>query len=127
MSGVAEIERQHHELVGMLNKLNDAAKHDKPLEMVEHLIDEVIAYTSFHFAAEEHIMEQSGYAEIEAHKEKHRQLLHDALKFKEKLRYIGEHEFVDWFNHWPFAKIHAHIVYADRQVEDHIAQHGLNN
>ncbi|OIR02111.1 bacteriohemerythrin [mine drainage metagenome] len=126
MSGVAEIERQHHELVGMLNKLNEAARHDEPLERVERLIDEVIAYTGFHFAAEERIMEQSGYAEIEAHKEKHRQLLHDALKFKEKLRYIGEHEFVDWFNHWPFAKIHAHIVYADRQVEDHIAQQSSN-
>lgn len=121
MSGVAEIERQHHELVGMLNKLNEAAKHEEPLEKVEHLIDEVIAYTGFHFAAEEQIMEHSGYAEIEAHKDKHRQLLHDALKFKEKLRNIGEHEFVDWFNHWPFAKIHAHIVYADRQLAEHIA------
>ena len=124
MSGVAEIERQHHELVGMLNKLNEAARHDEPLERVERLIDEVIDYTRFHFAAEERLMEQSGYAEIDAHKEKHRQLVHDALKFKEKLRYIGEHEFVDWFNHWPFAKIHAHIVYADRQIEDHIAQQG---
>ena len=126
MSGVTEIERQHHELVGMLNKLNEAARHDAPLERVERLIDEVIAYTGFHFAAEERLMDQSGYAEIEAHKEKHRQLLHDALKFKEKLRYIGEHEFVDWFNHWPFAKIHAHIVYADRQVEDYIAQQSSN-
>lgn len=124
MSGVTEIEQQHHELVGMLNKLNEAARHDEPLERVERLIDEVIDYTRFHFAAEERLMEQSGYAEIDAHKEKHRQLVHDALKFKEKLRYIGEHEFVDWFNHWPFAKIHAHIVYADRQIEDHIAQQG---
>lgn len=122
MSGVPEIEQQHHELVNMLNKLNAAAKNNDPLESVERIIDDVISYTSFHFATEERLMVQAGYAEIEAHKDKHRQLIHDALKFKEKLRYIGEHEFVDWFNHWPFAKIHAHIVYADKQLEDYIAR-----
>ena len=30
--------------------------------------------------------------------------------------------FTEWFNHWPFANVLAHIQYADKQFEDHIIQ-----
>jgi hemerythrin len=122
MSVVPEIEQQHHALVSLINKLDDAVKNDEPLHRVEGIIDDVIAYSRFHFAAEERLMDLYQYPHVEAHKDKHKQLLHDAFKFKEKFRYIGKHEFADWLNHWPFAHILAHIVYADRQVEDHIAE-----
>ena len=121
MSVVPEMEQQHHALVSLLEKLNDAAKNNESLESVERIIDDVISYTNFHFAAEERLMAQYDYPLIDAHKVKHRQLVHDAFKFKEKLRHIGEPEFTDWFRHWPFSHIHAHIVHADRQLEEHIA------
>jgi hemerythrin len=124
MSNVPEIDQQHQELISRLNRLNDAVKKMESRKNIYLIIDEVIEYTRLHFAAEEQLMLQSGYPEIEAHKDKHKQLIQDALHLKEKLAYVGEEMFTDWFNHWPFARVLAHIQYADKQIEDHILQSG---
>lgn len=127
MFEISEIEQQHRELIGMLNKLSAAVQDNEPLEKIELIIDTVIDYTRFHFAVEERFMAQYGYPELEGHIEKHRQLMRDILRFKEKLRLIGEQQFSEWLHHWPFAYIQAHITYADQQVEDYIAKYGLGN
>jgi len=125
MFGVPEIEQQHQELVNILNKLHDAVKNNESRHDIYRIIDEVISYTNFHFTFEESLMDQYGYPEIKAHKDKHKQLIQEALHFKERLGYVGEHEFIDWFDHWPFAHILAHIQYADKQIEDYIIQSGV--
>lgn len=122
MIDISIIEHQHQELVGMLNTLNDAVKNNKSREEIFRVIDGVIAFTRLHFATEEQLMTQSGYADIDWHKEKHKELIKDALHLKGKLAYVGEEMFTDWFNHWPFARVLAHIQYADRQFEDHVLQ-----
>lgn len=122
MIDAPEIEQQHQQLVSMFERLNDAVRKRESREEIYELIDEVIAYTRLHFATEERIMAQSGYPEIAAHKDKHRQLIDEALHLKEKLNYVGEEMFTEWFNHWPFARVLAHIQYADKQIELHIQQ-----
>ncbi len=124
MAGVIEIDKQHKELVNMFNRLNEAVKNNESRENIYRIIDEVITFTRIHFATEEQLMVQSGYPEIEAHREKHKDLIKEALHLKDKLDYVGEQMFTDWFNHWPFARVLAHIQYADQQVEDHITQSG---
>ncbi len=118
------IDQQHRELVNMLNRLNDAVKKNESREDIYRIIDEVIAFTDFHFKTEEQLMVQSGYADIEWHKDKHRQLMQDALHLKEKLANVGEEMFTDWFNHWPFTRVLKHIQYADKQFEDLLLQNG---
>jgi len=122
MFGVPEIDQQHQELVSMLNRLTDAVHNEVPRKEIYRMIDEVIAYTCAHFAAEERLMAESGYPEFEAHRNKHNQLVQDALHLKKKLDYVGEDRFMEWFNHWPFANILAHIQYADQQVGDHVTR-----
>lgn len=122
MAGVIAIDKQHEKLVNIFSGLNEAVRNNESRGDIYRIIDDVIAYTRFHFAAEERIMEQFGYPEIEAHREKHKELINDALHLKEKLDYVGEQMFTDWLNHWSFARVHAHIQYADQQVEDYIIQ-----
>jgi hemerythrin-like metal-binding protein len=122
MFDVSEIDQQHQELVNLLNRLNDAVKNNESREDIYRIIDDVIAFTRLHFATEERLMVQSGYPEIEWHKDKHKQLIQDALHLKGKLAYVGEEMFTDWLNHWPFARVLAHIQYADKQFEDQLLQ-----
>ena len=122
MLDVPEIEQQHQELVRLLNRLNDAVKDREQRQKVYQIMDEVIAFTRQHFEAEELLMLKEGYPEIEAHKEKHKQLVDEALHLKEKLDYVGDEMFTDWFNHWPFARVLSHIQYADKQIKDYIVQ-----
>jgi hemerythrin len=124
MPGVPVIDEQHQELVSMFNLLTEAVKNNAPRKDIYRLIDDVISYSSLHFATEEMLMAEFGYPEIEAHKQKHRQLIQEALHLRRKLELAGEEQFLEWFHHWPFANILAHIQYADNQVKDHITQGG---
>jgi hemerythrin len=124
MSDVSEIDQQHQVLVNMLNALNDAVTSRKPRDEIFLIIDEVIAYTRFHFATEERLMANSGYGDVDFHKDKHKQLMQDALHLKGKLADLGEEMFTDWFKHWPFTRVLAHIQYADQQFEDQLRQEG---
>ena len=117
-----EIDRQHQQLIAKLNKLNDAVKRRDSRDSLHHLIDEVIEYTCFHFATEERLMVQSAFPDLEAHKAMHQQLVQDAISLKGKLAYVGEEMFTEWFDHWPFSRVLAHIEYADKQLEEHITQ-----
>jgi len=124
MSDVSVIDQQHLELVNMLNRLNDAVKNRESREDIYRIIDEVIEFTRVHFATEEEMMAHSGYADVEFHKEKHKQLMQDALHLKEKLADISDAMFSDWFNHWPFTRVLAHIQYADKQFEEQLIREG---
>ena len=124
MSDVSEIDQQHEVLVNMLNALNEAVKIRKPRDDIFLIIDEIIAYTRFHFATEERLMVNSGYTDVDFHKDKHKQLMQDALHLKGKLADLGEEMFTDWFKHWPFTRVLAHIQYADQQFEDQLGRNG---
>jgi len=122
MSNVSEIDRQHQVLINMLSRLNDTVNNKESREDIYRIIDEVIAFTRLHFATEEQLMAQSGYTDVEFHKDKHKQLMQDALNLKGKLANLGEEMFTGWFNHWPFTRVLAHIQYADKQFEEQLLQ-----
>lgn len=122
MFDVAEIDQQHRELVKLFGRLNDAVKNHEPRKDIFRIIDDVISYMELHFATEERLMVMSGYPLIAEHKERHKELIKDARRLKDKLEYMGEDMFSEWFNHWPFGNILAHIQYGDKQIEDHIIQ-----
>ncbi|HUW00524.1 MAG TPA: bacteriohemerythrin [Gallionella sp.] len=127
MSSVSTIDQQHQVLVGMLNGLNDAVKNKASRNDIYRIIDEIIAYTRLHFATEERLMAQSGYGDVEFHKDKHRQLMQDALHLKGKLADVGEEMFTDWFNHWPFTRVLAHIQFADQQFEEQLLKNVMKD
>lgn len=117
-----EIEQQHQRLITLLTALNAAVQRWESREQLYRMIDEVIACTREHFFTEEALMERCAFPGIEVHRMMHRQLVEDALRFKSKLEYVGEEMFTEWFGHWPFSRVLAHIQYADRQFEDYLAQ-----
>ncbi len=123
MTTVEAIYQQHGELIDKLNALNNAVARADSREQIYLNIEDIIAYTRFHFSAEEQFMIDTGFEDIEWHREKHQQLMEDAIRLKDKLNHIGEEMFTDWFVHWPFGRVLAHIQYADRQFEDHLRQH----
>lgn len=127
MSEIAEIEEQHEELVNLLNGLNDAVKNHEPTNNIYQIINKVISYTEMHFADEERLMVQSGYPEIAKHKAMHKELTKDACRLKDRLYYLGEDGFREWFNRWPLGRALAHIQYADQQLEDYLIQHGIQD
>lgn len=122
MSDVTNMHQQHAELVNMFISLNEAVKNNRSRQDVYRIIDAAIAFTRSHFSNEEQLMVKSGYPEIEAHKNMHKELIEEALQLKGKFDYVEEDRFIEWLNHWPLGRVRAHIQYADKQLEDYINQ-----
>jgi hemerythrin len=115
-----EMIRQHRELIALCHKLDEAVRKRLPRPEIYEIIDELVTRTVRHFAAEERLMAEVGYPEMAQHTAKHRDLVESTRKCRKQLDLYGEEHFTEWFNHWPFPAILAHIENGDHQIADHL-------
>ena len=66
------IDGEHQKLIGIVNDLYRAVRTGGDAAEVSAAFDAMRSYTSYHFEHEEELMQQTGYAEIEAHTNMHR-------------------------------------------------------
>jgi hemerythrin len=71
---VAACDEQHQELFNRVNVLNDAISGDER-SAIGTALDSLIEYVIEHFQAEEKLMEEKGYADLEAHRKLHAELI----------------------------------------------------
>lgn len=111
-TGIYEIDNQHRRLVDYLNQLAEVAGQlDPDREVVANVIEEVIDYTLYHFAFEEELLEETGYALLDAHKQVHRHFIDRVRALRARFR-AGEmcaRELNDTLTRWLF----DHIRHAD--------------
>ena len=74
---IREIDEQHKKLVALINELFEAMKAGQGQEILGKVIAGLITYTKSHFATEERLMRDHGYAEYLVHKQ-----IHDSLTKK---------------------------------------------
>lgn len=69
--GVREIDDQHKKLIGLINKLHDAMRAGQGKQALEGTLQELAAYTVYHFQTEEKYMEKFSYVRLPSHKAEH--------------------------------------------------------
>ena len=72
--GVAEIDRDHQRLLGLLNELHDAAEAGDGQEVLGKVLDGLVHYVSYHFACEEALFLRTNYPDYKEHTRKHQAL-----------------------------------------------------
>ena len=75
--GIAEVDHEHQELIGLINEVHRALEKDRSAERVEEFLGEIYARISAHFALEEKDMQACHYPEFGVHKSDHERLLDD--------------------------------------------------
>jgi hemerythrin-like metal-binding protein len=79
-TGVPEVDHEHRELIGWINRaLVAAAPAASPRAVAVELLGEIYAKISAHFALEERVMRELGYVHLAEHKQDHERLLDDIL------------------------------------------------
>ena len=68
---VAEIDRQHQQLIGMINDLNDAMRQGQGKAVMGKIINGLVNYATTHFITEEKYFDKFGYPEAISHKNEH--------------------------------------------------------
>ena len=73
--GNAEVDHEHRELIDLINRLHASLREAPDRDRVAAGLGEIYAQIAAHFALEEKIMRDAGYAHFAAHKEDHESLL----------------------------------------------------
>ncbi len=115
--GVTEIDAQHQELLGMLNRMDEALQNNAPAEIFVRMLDELIEHTQFHFTTEERLMSQSNYPNAGVHRKEHQLLLEEIGYLKDKLGMKVELMVLQSIKDWLF----SHIQNSDHRLTLFIA------
>jgi hemerythrin len=72
---VPELDEEHRQLVFLVNQLHAAMNSGVAAEALGDILSGMLAYTRMHFATEERLMLQHGYADYVTHKSAHEELM----------------------------------------------------
>jgi hemerythrin-like metal-binding protein len=73
--GVADVDHEHRELIGLVNATAGAILEGAPPEAVERCFGDLLRAIGAHFALEERFMREAGYDRLAQHKADHERLL----------------------------------------------------
>jgi hemerythrin len=84
-TGIRVIDNQHQRIIEYINKLGHAQQSQNRDEVSE-ILDELVDYTLTHFAFEESLMEESGYAYFDAHKKVHQLFVKRIADYQQRFK-----------------------------------------
>jgi len=121
--GVRAMDDQHGILMDAMNELRLAVMRGGSREEVAELLDRLIEFTRMHFASEERLMAESGFAKLAEHRAQHQCILAQTLEAAHRLQYgegVELHSLLcfmrDWFT--------EHIAEYDQQYGPWLNEHG---
>ena len=79
---IQEVDRQHMKLVDLVNELDLAMRSGRGKDVVGGVLDRLVDYTSYHFGAEERLMETHGYTGLLRHKQEHLAFVKKVVDFR---------------------------------------------
>lgn len=121
---VAQFDAQHKKLFRLINDLNDAMTTGKGQMALRRTLQELVAYTSTHFAAEEAAMVWTAYPDLEAHRLEHEKLKAKVLEFTREFESGMTQISVDvlfFLRDW----LMNHIATTDKKYADCLNKAGL--
>jgi methyl-accepting chemotaxis protein/hemerythrin len=83
---VGEMDHEHQRLIDIINSLYAAMREGRGKEAIGSIMGELIDYTKNHFAHEEKLMKESGYADYEAQKNAHENLISKVVEIQNKFK-----------------------------------------
>jgi hemerythrin-like metal-binding protein len=84
--GVTQMDTEHQRLIDIINNLYIAMRSGRSKEAIGSILDELVDYTKTHFAHEERMMQDSGYAGFDEQKRAHEALIAQVVEIQGKYR-----------------------------------------
>jgi hemerythrin-like metal-binding protein len=122
--GVAVIDEDHKKLLGLTNELYDAIVDRRGKEVLGRILDDLVDYTTFHFAREEQLFSQIGYQFAAEHKKIHDELIRQVTEIQGRYRNGSPAltlEVMDFLKSWLF----DHILGSDAKYAPSFKAKGI--
>ena len=118
--GVAAVDHEHRELIGLVNEAHDRLMRPGGEEAVMDFLGEIFARISAHFALEEKIMRARNYDRYDAHKADHERLLdeiRDIMDDYEDGEFFSEALFAQQLQAWFAGHFRSHDARLHRRLD----------
>ena len=122
--GVAEIDRQHKQLVGILNQLLDMQGVTVASETISDTLTRMTDYADYHFNSEEGLMQKYAYPEFETHRKEHVAFMRKTAELAMgtmAYRQTIPTEVLDYLKNW----LVEHIMVSDMKYKPFFASKGV--
>lgn len=118
---VPEMDRQHQDLIGVINELHDVMSDGKSLREKSTAISRLLKMAEWHFVNEEAMMYRISYPQLQAHRTAHRRLIARVLEYKSDFDHPDSAtgpELLLFVKNW----LIAHIQEADRDYAQYVVR-----
>ncbi|RLB52934.1 MAG: hypothetical protein DRJ42_13420 [Deltaproteobacteria bacterium] len=110
--GDEEFDSHHKQLIRYIQILDDPGE-QADLDFLRAIVDGLVAYTNYHFSAEEVVMRETDYPGLDRHLAQHAEFVDKATRFRDDFRdgavTVGD-EILDYLKLW----LVKHILTEDR-------------
>lgn len=120
--GVESVDFEHQQMIEMINEFFEEMQERRDPDSVLQFLGDVYATISAHFALEERIMRDAGYAEYADHKEDHEDLLDQIRDLMEEFRDdpdAGFEQLQEKLGRW----FEQHFATFDARLHGHLPHH----
>jgi len=117
-------DQQHEKLISLLNELHDSMKSGKDKDVIGNTLNELIAYTFYHFQTEETLLEQNEFPYLNNHKAEHAYLTNQVKDLKaryERGEIILTIEVLTFLKDW----VVDHIIGVDKNYSAFLRNKGV--
>jgi hemerythrin len=122
--GIQLIDDQHKKLINIMNDVYEAQKAGTSKEIINHSLNELLEYTKYHFEAEEDLIRQHNFENMEAHIEEHNEFIEQINSFINESKagnLVLSLKTLDYLKDWTI----NHILGSDKEYGEFILQKEL--
>lgn len=99
-TGVVPLDREHREIVRLINALYDAAAPGVFDSKKKSILDALVRYTATHFEHEEQWMRECNFPPYAAHKALHDRMRERTLELRKNLNVLERHDLLGFLKSW---------------------------
>ena len=117
--GIASMDREHRDQLGLLNDLKAAVRSGADDSLVYALLNELVEHTNLHFLSEQLAMRLNAYEAYESHFLEHQRLLVEVQNLKRDLATgtaTDKHSLIEALRSW----LLVHIQTADKTLAEYL-------
>lgn len=122
--GITHIDQDHKKLINLLNQFTVAYDHAMSEDFEKKSLEELIAYTKYHFEREEKLMRDNGYPDFEAHQAKHKEMIEQVDKFVDLYNQKG-HDALKEVSEFLTVWLISHINGTDKEYSQFLNDKGV--
>lgn len=121
---IGDIDEQHKGLIGIINEVYRAKVENQSRKTIAGILEKMADYTKTHFRAEEELMAEHGFSELEPHRKAHRFFVAKVVEFNRDFS-INDDSIIESMLEFLKEWLLTHIMEMDKRYMPYLNEKGI--